>query len=404
MPIETTTPRAALEPMLEGPIWTQPAATFVAVYDQMDLTRYSGLEAVFDALALDCTYGTVLGHLNRVAAYFAGAGKKHQALFDRLDDSKVIQPTELGHMVYHRLKRIGEYIVSAKAECARLHGISSPVVHVGASRTIGLGLIPSILSDWRGLFGRDLTLEIEIGNTKDLVEKLKLATLDFIISYGDKPANGNVTHQTGERPHEAGIAFKAFNFPTQLVLLSHPKRVLSNGKGGPDRNQGYRRRQGGKLPTIQLEDIDFADTKLIASSSWWRQPAPLTECIQRLLSQGRFERVLWFQEAIAKARMDMGLAIVNEVYANEPFVNAFELAPTREFRRWIGAYYNAERRLSAQACRVATFIGHVVKSHFQAIRNGTPFAWTNSFREAWARFDFAQHWDRLSDRQFPMAK
>jgi DNA-binding transcriptional LysR family regulator len=389
----------APEQALEGPVWREYASTFVAVFLQIGRKHYSGFKELFwDKPALG-EYRTGLKHLDKVAAFFVGPGADHNVLFDGRDGREGMQATDCGLLIYRRLMTLSQFIQDTKRDCQDQDPL--PLVRIGASRTIGLRLIPSILSTWNDIFGRELRLEVEIGNTRDLVEKMKLKTMDFIVSYGDKPTEGLVLFGAGESK-DRNIAFKVFQYPLNLILLCHWQGQLLDTHGR-DRNKGYCRATGpdAHLPRIALDDIDFTKTKLIVSESWWRQPESLTKCVERLLPTERVQQVLWFQETLAQVRLGLGIGVVSEVYKNEDHVNAFALSPANEFRKWIGVYYNAKRVLPLPACRVATFIGEFLRTHVKAIRRGEPPICDQNDRRRWEQFDRAQKWDEYRDLHFP---
>ncbi len=389
----------APEQPLEGPVWREYASTFVAVFRQVGQKPYSGFNELFrDNPALG-KYRTGLKHLDKVAAFFVGPEADHNALFDGRDGPEGMQATNRGFLLYRRLMHLSEFIRTTKQDCRRHDPL--PLVRVGASRTVGMRLIPSILSTWRDIFGTELRLEVEIGNTRDLVEKLKLGTMQFIVSYGDQPTEGPVLFDAGES-RDPNVAFKAFDYSMDLILLCHRTGQLLD-TSAYDRNADYRRPADprGPLPRIALDDIDFSKTKLIVASSWWRQPKSLTRCIGRLVPTGAVQQIFWFQEALALVRMGLGVAVVSGVYKHETHVNAFALSPADEFRKWIGVYYNAQRALSRPACRVATFIGEFLKAHAHVIRSGNPPSCGSNDRRRWKQYDRTCDWDEYRDLHFP---
>src|SRR5205823_1400181 len=101
----------------------------------------------------------------------------------------------------------------------------------------GVRLVPSILSRWQETFGDTLRLELDIGNTRDLVERLQLGTTDVIVSYGDRPPDGSVSFDVGES-RSAQVAFKAFDYALNLVLLCRRDGPLLDWRGR-DRNREY---------------------------------------------------------------------------------------------------------------------------------------------------------------------
>jgi DNA-binding transcriptional LysR family regulator len=187
-----------------------------------------------------------------------------------------------------------------------------------------------------------------------------------------------------------------------LILICHPQTTLIDNDGH-DWNAGYRRPEGARatLSRIPFDEIDFTKNKLIVASSWWRQPKPLTKCVERLLPTGRVQHVLWFQEALALARMRLGVAVVSEVYKNEKNINAFALSPENEFRRQIGIYYHAKKPFSLQACRLAAFIGEFLTTHEEAIRRGEPPTCGPEDQVRWEQFSLDQDWSAHRELHFP---
>jgi DNA-binding transcriptional LysR family regulator len=155
------------------------------------------------------------------------------------------------------------------------------------------------------------------------------------------------------------------------------------------------------LPDLDIRTIDFSQTNLIVSKSWWRQPDKLQALMRQLQDEGRLQEVRWFQEGVALARMNLGVAIVSEVYSKEDHLAAFALTPHEEFKRWIGIYYRSDKSLSSEACRVASLIEDYVDQNEAAIRNGRPPPLDDPFRKKWQVFNKTREWDKEATSRYP---
>jgi hypothetical protein len=382
--------------------------TFLSIHDLLQQGTYSGLKGAFKTGGGLPKFRAGLVHLDQVARAFLGRAAGHHRLFERVRDGREsrVVPTNLAQQLAGQLAVVRAQIIRARESARQFapSGQSVPLVRVGASRTIGLRLLPAILGGWRALFGADMSLEMEIGNTTELVHGLEGERLDFIVSYGSStpsPVTSSSNLVSGEVP----IAFRPFDYPLQLILVCHPncKLIVRGVNVNPGHRPGRANPRTGVvgLAGVDIDDIDFGATKLIVSKSWWPQPVQLERCISRLKPQGRLQEVRWFQEGLALARMDFGIAVVSEVYMNEPHVSSFALKPEADFTRWIGAYYNAARPMSGQACRLIHFISEYMGAHKKEIRLGKPPSCDEPFLHDWHARDAGCDWNRTAAEQFP---
>jgi len=353
---------------------------------------------------------TVLGQLKRVTRYLFGSGPDADELgrlFTRVGG--LLQATPEGQTVYHRFVILRDIYDRLKADVAWGLGADMRTVRIGTPQTIGLRLLSSIFSDWKRLFGQVVRLEVETGNSRELIPRLNAGLLDVVVAYGGPgPVDAEIT--------SAGlnVAFRPLGYESRMVLLAHPKaelfvREVRDARGrikvpGEDLNRFYWedqfRGEGAKpgymkLRSVSLDrlDLDRSNSKLIIVPSWG-QP-PVVTALASVLPPARVTEVSWYDDALALVRMGQGVAVAAEIFSKRKRITAFRLTPESDFRRPIGIYYNRREGLTSEACRVVTFIHEYFGRFHEQIRAGTPPAIDDPLGEFTAFCDsFASRMER----------
>ena len=96
-------------------------------------------------------------------------------LFQR--SSKKLSITPTGELLYERAKQILQIFESARQQIAAHHHTIQGELKIGASYTIGEYILPMILASLKAHHPH-LSLQIVIGNTKEIVEHVKLLQVD----------------------------------------------------------------------------------------------------------------------------------------------------------------------------------------------------------------------------------
>lgn len=112
-------------------------------------------------------------------------------LFHR--SSKKLSITPTGEMLYKRAKQIIETVENTKQQIAGHHHTIQGELKIGASYTIGEYILPLILAHLKE-HHPNLSLQISIGNTKEIVDHIKLLQLDVgLIEGTTKEKDLNIT-------------------------------------------------------------------------------------------------------------------------------------------------------------------------------------------------------------------
>ncbi len=102
-------------------------------------------------------------------------------LFDRL--GRGIRLTRAGEVLAGHARRIGAIEEEAERAIAELRGLRRGRLAIGASTTIGVYLLPDVLGEFRRRHPR-IELELEIGNTQNVQEKLAEGLVDVGLTEG----------------------------------------------------------------------------------------------------------------------------------------------------------------------------------------------------------------------------
>lgn len=96
-------------------------------------------------------------------------------LFQR--SSKKLSITPTGELLYERANQMMQIFENAKQQIAAHHHTIQGELKIGASYTIGEYILPTILAEFKKRHPH-LSLQIVIGNTKEIVEHIKLLQVD----------------------------------------------------------------------------------------------------------------------------------------------------------------------------------------------------------------------------------
>ncbi len=106
-------------------------------------------------------------------------------LLDR--SQRLLSLTDAGELLYRHAQQLFASERAAEMELTQLRGLAQGRLTIGASSTIGIYLLPALL----GAFHRrhpGVQLFLDIGNTRDIVERLRTAPLD--VAFVEGPADG----------------------------------------------------------------------------------------------------------------------------------------------------------------------------------------------------------------------
>ena len=354
--------------------------TFLSMYDLVkDREKTGELYATYQELSQDLKTGdrelnlvTALQRLARVASAFCGEPlppkKAAQKLFTRSKKAHQVQATPLADELQRWLRTITD-VYERAAESARtmIRGQTGPPeVRIGSVQSLGLSALPFLLSRWQECFGGRVKLRpVEIANSGELVQRLAVGALDCVFAFGTPDA---VTSSEDER---LSLSFEPLGLMVSTVLLAHPEGNVW-ATTGEDLNKGYwdqlqrsRRRKRRLVLTdykeIQLEDVAFERTNLIAVSSW-RLPSRLFDNIKESRKFTGAFQVDTFEEAIAHVQMNQGVAPVIQVFARRRDVTVFRLNPNEAYMRSASVFYRSSPDGVPPAVRILI---DFLKAYFQ---------------------------------------
>lgn len=364
------------------------ALTFIEIYEKANAHEVEGRENFSTLLSHPSQDNqrkgltTRISQLERIVEFLYGKGEPERTGLHRLfekDAFGALIPSDDSRIAYKHFIVLRDMYRNIKKEFEDERSKNAPtVLRVGAPQIIGMRLLASIFSDRQRLLPDGLRLEIEIANSHDLIRRLKARLLDVVIAYGPKSMSGTTDPLTD-------LAFRSLDYCSRMVLLCPPASQLyvRTGKANKlqDANLGYwdefKGRRGTALPSyerlrpIDLDKIDFVNTRLIVVDSW--QQPEFFEAFIRKLPPDRVIRAGWYDEALAMVRMGEGIAVAAEVFSRRVRVNVFSLSPEEEFQRWIGAYFHPpEERLPNHTKFLINVIRTYLNRFDKEIHGGDP--------------------------------
>ena len=330
---------------------------FVTLYKK---AGEDGFENLQDILPPGSNLSTVRVQLARVVGAFCGPttpGHAFKLLFARPSKSKPAKPTPTADELYKWLEMIDGICSRAREGVQAIaRGGQAPVtLRIGSAQTFGLYLVPYMLSRWEDVFKDHVQLGVEVANSKKLIDRLCAGgVLDCVIAFG--PPHGTSVDFGLPMKFEPLKKGEGQWLESSTVLLRHPEgSIWMKNRADPIRDfqedpQKRRKKQRAQavLPPINVDEIDFERTRLIAVTSWY-QPPRLKEVVERARDEHkRFLEVDTFDEAVAHVRMNQGVCFVPEAFKRRRDVTAFMLTPEADYLRSIGVYYRAEPKLALE--------------------------------------------------------
>ncbi len=172
--------------------------TFIEVAESKNFTK--------TAKKLNFSQPTISQQVKKVEIYF-----NNVTLLTRSSNTKQIELTPEGQIVYQKAKEILSLLDSAFAELELLQNEKNKVLHIGASMTIGNFMLPRVLKVFSDLFP-EIHLNICIENTFDICKKMENGDIDIGLIEGK-----NI---------ESSFQRVDF-FEDKLVLVASPKIAAS---------------------------------------------------------------------------------------------------------------------------------------------------------------------------------
>jgi DNA-binding transcriptional LysR family regulator len=172
-------------------------------------------------------------------------------LFHRL--GRGVKLTAAGELLLGYAQRVGALAVDAERAMAEVKGLCRGRLAIGASTTIGVYLLPSLLGEYRRLYP-DIELQFDIANTEDIERRLVDGTLDAGLTEGLPPSCDGVEIVVFLRDQLVPIArpdhprLKAGSRPLTLAqLCAEPMIVREAGSGTRDVIESALAKRGKKL-------------------------------------------------------------------------------------------------------------------------------------------------------------
>ncbi len=398
--------------------------TYLRVYDAInsapeDQRRH--FSDIFDLVVHGKT-STVHGRLERVFRFFLGPSGERGPGFDRLFKPTVpggpLVSTMEATRLYERINDLLRMYETTRQDMARILKGHEKLIRVGVTSTFGRWLLSYIFSDLNSLAGPGVRVEIDIGNSYELVPRLDAGLLDIIFAYGEYGAK-----HTPQDPL-TDVAFTCLNYPIQMVLICHPKaEVWVHSKHHPSRrsiedvNKNYWKshymaiagaedlahRGDETRKAIQIDSLDIGASPDIILVNSWGYPPRLKAKLEDLRRQKKVAKeVSSFLEALSLVRMGIGMAFVAGAHIQKKRgFSAFKLEPEKEMKRSLGVYYDTKRPLSGEAFRLVCLIREYIDAFRENICDDRPPLlghpelkvggdFLETFEEKYANVDFAK--------------
>ncbi|MDF2535571.1 MAG: LysR family transcriptional regulator [Bacillales bacterium] len=148
--------------------------TFIAVVEHKNFTKAAN--------AIHLSQPSVSLHIKHLEKYF------NTTLIQRSVKQKNIYITDSGNILYERSKEVVRIIEDTKDDFLHYENIVKGRLRIGASYTIGEYLLPRFLGQFTKAYP-DLELEVTIGNTHDICEKVKSFQVDIALVEGTVPSS-----------------------------------------------------------------------------------------------------------------------------------------------------------------------------------------------------------------------
>jgi DNA-binding transcriptional LysR family regulator len=122
------------------------------------------------AEALFLTQPGISKHIKELEDYYG------TRLFDRLGKKVIL--TQAGVILFGKTEIIFNIIDQTKVEIDELQGLSRGVLNIGASVTIGIYLLPTILGRFRSLYP-NIDVHLDIALNRQVIDKVLDSSIDF---------------------------------------------------------------------------------------------------------------------------------------------------------------------------------------------------------------------------------
>lgn len=159
-------------------------------------------------------------------------GQVGLVLLDRT--ARPIAPTEAGAVLLAHARRLFADERAAERALDQLRGLGAGSLAIGASSTIGIYLLPPVIAGFHRRYPA-VKLLLDIGNTQQIVERLRTATID--IAFVEGPVEGDDLVITPWREDELVVVAPpehplAQQGPVALgLLLAEPFVLRESGSG-----------------------------------------------------------------------------------------------------------------------------------------------------------------------------
>jgi DNA-binding transcriptional LysR family regulator len=414
------------------------ALKLISVYERAKKESCPHFKSLFETLG---PHTTTLGAINRLVE-FLNQGIPHsiqklssEALFSVPSGEASLKPTRVADVLVQLLRGLEPFYTYAKEriwrELSQAPGHGNKFIRLGASQTLGLRLLSSILSIKQPI-PRNCDLEFKIDSSNALIQQLNLGSLDLVLSWGPETFR--------LRKHSSGIfdflepdldvRFVSLGYSSKMVLLASPrtKLELNDGsvvmrnevdKSNPSLNARRREQRTEEHPKPHYDDlvairpweIRFSKTLPLIYVPSWNQPLALSNLAADLRQKGFLQEGQFYDEALSLVRMSRGVAVASEVFSKRRGVFAMRMQPEAWYTRDIGIYYNTRIGLSESSCCLAEFIRHYLSTYETEIRNGFPPSAYNNKEKPKVPFnvkfvdDFMNkhdNWEGLSSELYPI--
>ena len=285
---------AALPEGAESSVRLEDVMTYLKIYEKAERPEVEGRANISTLLTDDPDkkgLTTRISQMERIVKFLFGEQKfKEEGLRTLFEKDHIggLVPTADARELHKYFEVLRDVYRKINKLMKKKHESSPPVLRCGASQTIGIRLLASILSHRQRLFPDGARLEVEFGDSHDLISRLNAHLLDVVIAYG----SSNERKRTGESGTTP--AFRSLGYDSRMVLLCSPNDPLwiRGPRRSPliDANKEYWQTEYHgkdrrhllpyeKLREIELPSIDFARTRLILVDSW-QQPEGLNKFLE----------------------------------------------------------------------------------------------------------------------------
>ncbi|CAM3825962.1 LysR family transcriptional regulator [Mesobacillus zeae] len=169
-----------------------------------------------------------------------------------LRSPKAVQITPSGEILYNRAKQMIALYEQAKTDILEHHQSIRGKLRIGASFTIGEYILPSLLFRVHSEFP-ELELEVEIGNTEEIVHKVRSFTVDI----------GLIEGQTNEKE----LSIRPFMEDELFIVASntHPLASRNNAAMSDLQNQAWVVREEGSGTREYLNHVIRSNALSVSS-------------------------------------------------------------------------------------------------------------------------------------------